>query len=163
MIGQFNATSSEAGNLNYLFVHGNGTSNTARRNLISAYGEGDAGVVVISGSVLVSAGFTGKISQPIKVLKQTTYTLTDLDNGTHFVFRDPTPGTTRESYCVITFPSDLSPNFSTTLTTIDQTLYLQTGSGVSFINNKGNGLGMELSVTLISTQTPNEYLSLGDL
>ena len=158
VIGQFNSTSSNSGE----FIHGNGTSNTARRNLIYAYGTGSTGVVLISGSVLLSAGSTGKVSQPIEVLRVTAYTLTDLDNGTHFLFRDPTPGTST-SYCIVNFPSDLSPNFSTTLTTVDQTLLMVTGSGVQFVNNKGNGLGMELSVTLINTQTPNEYLSLGDL
>ena len=156
--GQFNRTSS----LYPLFTHGNGASNTSRRNLIHAYGTGAAGVVIISGSVILKAGSTGIVSQPFKVLQVVTYTLTDLDNGTHFLFRDPTPGTST-SYCIINFPSTLSPNFSTTLTTVDQTLLMVTGSGVQFINNKGNGLGMELSVTLINTQTPNEYLSLGDL
>ena len=157
--GQFNVTSS----IQSAFIHGNGTSNTARRNLIHTYGTGDAGVVEISGSVILNAGSEGgTIREPLTTIQATSYTLTPSDTGTVLLFRDSIPGDP-SSNCIVNFPTTLPLGFSTTLITVDQTLHIETGSGITFINNVGNGLGMKSSTTLIYTGTPNQYLSIGDL
>ena len=157
--GQFNISSS----IQSTFIHGNGTSNTARRNLIYTSEPGAPGVVTISGSLKLSQGSIGRTFTPITVRQVTATTISAADTGLKLLFKNPSPNNRSTDLCNVTFPSNLPLNFTITLTTTDQVLYIITGSGVTFINNAGNGLGMKSSVTLINTGTTNEYLSLGDL
>ena len=159
--GQFNISSS----MESVFIHGNGTSNTARRNLISTSEPGAPGMVTISGSLIVTAagGPAQTVVSPIRVFQGTSTTITNTDIGSKILFKNPSPGSKSTDTCYIDFPSTLPLGFLVTLTTSDQTIYITTGSGIVFINNLGNALGMNLSTTLLNTGTTNEYLSLGDL
>lgn len=148
--GQYNATSSQQSAL----IIGNGLANNITRNLIYAYGTGSDGVVEISGSLRVTGEILGSYNTQVSQQTISTYTLTNLDLGQEFLFKNN---------CDITLPSGLVPGFSITATTLDTLVYFLTGSGVTLINNKGTTLPMKASVTIINTGTIDEYLILGDL
>jgi len=126
----------------------------ATSNLINTYGIGTNGVVEISGSLKVTGGITGSYSTQISPQTTSTYTLTNIDSGQEFLFRNN---------CDITLPAGLTPGFLVTITTLNTVAYILTGSGVTLINNKGTTIPMKSSATVVNTGTANEYLVLGDL
>ena len=155
VVGQFNAPTTYLG----AFIHGNGTSDGDRRNLINAYGLGTNGVVEISGSLRVAGGIYGAVATTVVSSSQasTTHTLTNDDKGKIILFRNS---------CTASIPLDtLDLDFECTVVSVAGTsIKFITGSGVlPLLNNSGTTLPQKSSVTIRNTGTANEYLTNGGL
>ena len=154
VVGQFNAPSTYLG----AFIHGNGTSDIDRRNLINAYGLGANGVVEISGSLKVTGGIFGATTTTAVSSSTATGThiLTDNDNAKIILFRNS---------CTASIPSGLVSNFECTVVSVAGTsVKFITGSSVlPLLNNTGTTLPQKSSVTIRNTGTLEEYLTNGGL